>query len=139
MMTLRLMRLESWVMCPLRTNENAQTFLLLLSLTSFSSNAFLFENFMRSFLKGHNAAIQCVTIMMDSRRIISADQDGLLCVWLAESGALLQTIQGPYKSLTATNNMKFAVSKRFHYDSFSCQILILGIHPQYFFSSFVYY
>lgn len=47
--------------------------------------------------------------MMDSRRIISADRDGLLCVWLAESGTLLQTIQGPYKSLAATNNMKFAV------------------------------
>ncbi|XP_055320250.1 protein qui-1 isoform X3 [Sitodiplosis mosellana] len=59
--------------------------------------------------KGHNAAIQCVTVMMDSRRIISADRDGLLCVWLAETGTLLQTIQGPYKSLAATNNMKFAV------------------------------
>lgn len=47
--------------------------------------------------------------MMDSRRIISADRDGLLCVWLAESGTMLQTIQGPYKSLAATNNMKFAV------------------------------
>lgn len=59
--------------------------------------------------KGHNAAIHCVTVMMDSRRIISSDQDGSLCVWLAESGTLLQTIQGPYKSLAATNNMKFAV------------------------------
>lgn len=48
--------------------------------------------------------------MMDSRRIISADRDGLICVWLAETGTLLQTIQGPYKSLAATNNMKFAVS-----------------------------
>lgn len=48
--------------------------------------------------------------MMDSRRIISADRDGLLCVWLAETGTLLQTIQGPYRSLAATNNMKFAVS-----------------------------
>lgn len=60
--------------------------------------------------KGHNAAIQSVTVMMDSRRIISADRDGLLCVWLAETGTLLQTIQGPYRSLAATNNMKFAVS-----------------------------
>lgn len=92
----------------------------------------LFDYFIRSFLKGHNAAIQCVTILMDSRRIISADQDGLLCVWLAQSGALLQTIQGPYKSLMATNNMKFAVRQRFHY-SFSCHILILGIHLQYLF------
>lgn len=62
--------------------------------------------------QGHNAAIHCVTVMMDSRRIISADQDGLLCVWLAESGTMLQTIQGPYKSLAATNNMKFAVRRK---------------------------
>lgn len=60
--------------------------------------------------QGHNAVINCVTFLMDSRRIISADRDGLLCVWLAESATLLQTIQGPYKSLAATNNMKFAVS-----------------------------
>lgn len=48
--------------------------------------------------------------MMDSRRIISADRDGLLCVWLVESSTLLQTIQGPHKCLAVTNNMKFAVS-----------------------------
>lgn len=59
--------------------------------------------------QGHNAAISCVTVLMDSRRIISADRDSLLCVWLGESGTLLQTIQGPYKNLAATNNMKFAV------------------------------
>lgn len=68
--------------------------------------------------KGHNAAIQCLTIMMDSRRIISADRDGLLCVWLAESGTLLQTIQGPSKSLAATNNMKFAVRAAHHLSYF---------------------
>lgn len=61
-------------------------------------------------LKGHNATVNSVTVLMDSRRIISADRDGLLCVWLADSATLLQTIQGPYKSLAATNNMKFAVS-----------------------------
>lgn len=64
------------------------------------------------FPKGHNAAVNCVTVLMDSRRIISADRDGLLCVWLAESATLLQTIQGPHKNLAATNNMKFAVSTR---------------------------
>lgn len=63
-----------------------------------------------TFIQGHNASISCVTVMMDSRRIISADRDSLLCVWLAESGTLLQTVQGPYKSLSATNNMKFAVN-----------------------------
>ena len=60
--------------------------------------------------QGHNAIVNCVVVMMDSRRIISADRDGLLCVWLADSSTLLQTIQGPYKSLAVTNNMKFAVS-----------------------------
>lgn len=47
---------------------------------------------------------------MDSRRIISTDRDSMMYVWLAEGGNLLQTIQGPYKFLAATNNMKFAVS-----------------------------
>ncbi|XP_037046627.1 uncharacterized protein LOC119081650 [Bradysia coprophila] len=59
--------------------------------------------------KGHNAAVSCVVVMMDSRRVISADRDGLLCVWMADSATLLQTIQGPHKSIAVTNNMKFAV------------------------------
>ncbi|XP_055702272.1 protein qui-1 [Phlebotomus papatasi] len=59
--------------------------------------------------KGHAAIIHSVVAMMDSRRILSADRDGLLCVWLADSATLLQTVQGPYKYLAVTNNMKFAV------------------------------
>lgn len=82
---------------------------VVISLVSFLPLLSLSLSFSRR-KKGHNAAIQCLTVMMDSRRIISADRDGLLCVWLAESGTLLQTIQGPYKSLAATNNMKFGVS-----------------------------
>lgn len=61
-------------------------------------------------MQGHNSAISCVSALMDSRRIISADKEGLLCVWLADSATLLQTVQGPHKSLAVTNNMKFAVS-----------------------------
>nr|XP_036226005.1 NACHT domain- and WD repeat-containing protein 1 isoform X1 [Bactrocera oleae]XP_036226006.1 NACHT domain- and WD repeat-containing protein 1 isoform X1 [Bactrocera oleae] len=60
--------------------------------------------------KGHNASVCCVVVLMDSRRIISTDRDSMMYVWLAEGGNLLQTIQGPYKFLAATNNMKFAVS-----------------------------
>uniref|UniRef100_A0A1L8DGI8 Putative wd40-repeat-containing subunit of the 18s rrna processing complex n=1 Tax=Nyssomyia neivai TaxID=330878 RepID=A0A1L8DGI8_9DIPT len=59
--------------------------------------------------KGHAAVIHSVCAMMDSRRILSADRDGLLCVWLADSATLLQTVQGPYKHIAVTNNMKFAV------------------------------
>ncbi|XP_055387023.1 protein qui-1 isoform X2 [Condylostylus longicornis] len=59
--------------------------------------------------KGHNAAINCVVVLMDSRRVISSDRDSYLYVWLADSATLLQTVQGPYKILAATNNMKFAV------------------------------
>ncbi|XP_036331205.1 NACHT domain- and WD repeat-containing protein 1 isoform X1 [Rhagoletis pomonella] len=60
--------------------------------------------------KGHNASVSCVVVLMDSRRVISTDRDSMMYVWLAEGGNLLQTIQGPYKFLAATNNMKFAVS-----------------------------
>ncbi|XP_067632448.1 protein qui-1 isoform X2 [Eurosta solidaginis] len=60
--------------------------------------------------KGHNASITCVVVLMDSRRVISTDRDSMMYVWLAEGGNLLQTIQGPYKFLAVTNNMKFAVS-----------------------------
>lgn len=60
--------------------------------------------------KGHAMPLASVVVMMDSRRIISADRDSLLCVWLADSSTLLQTIQGPSKYLGVTNNMKFAVS-----------------------------
>ncbi|XP_055839533.1 protein qui-1 isoform X2 [Episyrphus balteatus] len=60
--------------------------------------------------KGHNTTITSVVVLMDSRRVISSDREGFLYVWLAEAATLLQTIQGPYKTLAVTNNMKFAVS-----------------------------
>lgn len=60
--------------------------------------------------KAHNAAISCLTVMMDSRRLVTSDREGYSHVWLAESGTILQTIQGPHKFLAVTNNMKFAVS-----------------------------
>lgn len=63
-----------------------------------------------SCLQSHNTAINSVIVMMDSRRIISADRDGNINVWLADSGIILQSIQGPHKCLSVTNNMKFAVS-----------------------------
>jgi len=43
-------------------------------------------------------------------KVCSTDRDSLLLVWMAHSGNLLQTIQGPYKSLAVTNNMRFAAS-----------------------------
>lgn len=61
-------------------------------------------------VQGHSFPITSVVVMMDSRRVISADRDSLLCVWLSDSGTLLQTVQAPYKSLAVTNNMKYAVS-----------------------------
>lgn len=59
--------------------------------------------------KGHTAAIHCAVIMMDSRRIVSIDTTGIAYVWMADTGTVLQTIQGPYKQLSVTNNMKFAI------------------------------
>ncbi|XP_033234767.1 NACHT domain- and WD repeat-containing protein 1 isoform X1 [Drosophila pseudoobscura] len=60
--------------------------------------------------KGHAAPVIKVVVLMDSLRVISTDRDSLLLVWMASSGNLLQTIQGPYKSLVVTNNMRFAAS-----------------------------
>ncbi|XP_034650904.1 uncharacterized protein LOC117890259 isoform X2 [Drosophila subobscura] len=60
--------------------------------------------------KGHAAPVVKVVVLMDSLRVISTDRDSLLLVWMADSGNLLQTIQGPYKSLVVTNNMRFAAS-----------------------------
>lgn len=60
--------------------------------------------------KAHNAAITCLVVMMDSIRVITSDREGYSHVWLADSGTILQTIQGPHKYLAVTNNMKFAVS-----------------------------
>lgn len=59
--------------------------------------------------KGHASTIYCAVIMMDSRRIVSTDIQGVAFVWMADSGTVLQTIQGPYKQLNVTNNMKFAI------------------------------
>ncbi|XP_016958398.1 protein qui-1 isoform X2 [Drosophila biarmipes] len=60
--------------------------------------------------KGHTAPVVKVVVLMDSLRVISTDRDSMLLVWMAHSGNLLQTIQGPYKSLAVTNNMRFAAS-----------------------------
>ncbi|KAG5678699.1 hypothetical protein PVAND_008347 [Polypedilum vanderplanki] len=60
--------------------------------------------------KAHNAAITCLTVLMDSIRIITSDREGFSHVWLADSGTILQTVQGPHKYLAVTNNMKFAMS-----------------------------
>jgi WD40 repeat protein len=60
--------------------------------------------------KAHNAAISCLTVMQDSIRVITSDREGFSHVWLADSGTILQTVQGPHKYLGVTNNMKFAVS-----------------------------
>ncbi|KAH8371371.1 hypothetical protein KR093_007089 [Drosophila rubida] len=60
--------------------------------------------------KGHAAPVMQLVVLMDSLRVISTDRDSTLLVWMADSGNVLQTIQGPYKSLAATNNMRFAVS-----------------------------
>uniref|UniRef100_A0A182J649 WD_REPEATS_REGION domain-containing protein n=1 Tax=Anopheles atroparvus TaxID=41427 RepID=A0A182J649_ANOAO len=59
--------------------------------------------------KGHTTSINSVMFMMDSRRVISGDRDGTLYVWIADSGIILQNVQGPHKCLSVTNNMKFAV------------------------------
>ncbi|XP_030246906.1 NACHT domain- and WD repeat-containing protein 1 isoform X2 [Drosophila navojoa] len=60
--------------------------------------------------KGHAAPVMQLVVLMDSLRVISTDRESTMLVWMADSGNLLQTIQGPYKNLAATNNMRFAVS-----------------------------
>ncbi|KRF80475.1 uncharacterized protein Dvir_GJ22444, isoform E [Drosophila virilis] len=60
--------------------------------------------------KGHAAPVMQLVVLMDSLRVISTDRESMMLVWMADSGNLLQTIQGPYKKLAATNNMRFAVS-----------------------------
>ncbi|XP_034104152.1 protein qui-1 isoform X1 [Drosophila albomicans] len=60
--------------------------------------------------KGHAAPVMQLIVLMDSLRVISTDRESMMLVWMADSGNVLQTIQGPYKSLAATNNMRFAVS-----------------------------
>jgi hypothetical protein len=63
------------------------------------------------FMKGHQAAVSTVFVMMDSTRIISSDRNDTLCIWLADNGNLLQTYPGPSKCVRVTNNMKYAVSR----------------------------
>ncbi|XP_017838402.1 NACHT domain- and WD repeat-containing protein 1 isoform X2 [Drosophila busckii] len=60
--------------------------------------------------KAHAAPVVQLVVLMDSLRVLSSDRDSMLLVWMADSGNLLQTIQGPYKSLAVTNNMRFAIS-----------------------------
>ncbi|XP_049840536.1 protein qui-1 [Schistocerca gregaria] len=62
-----------------------------------------------SVFKGHQATITAVTAMMDSRRVVTADRQGILAVWLADNATLLHSCGGPSQCLAITNSMKYVV------------------------------
>ncbi|XP_049942860.1 protein qui-1 [Schistocerca serialis cubense] len=62
-----------------------------------------------SVFKGHQATITAVAAMMDSRRVVTADRQGILAVWLADNATLLHSCGGPSQCLAITNSMKYVV------------------------------
>ncbi|XP_063698417.1 protein qui-1 isoform X2 [Culicoides brevitarsis] len=64
---------------------------------------------MQLLFKGHFTGVVCAVTMMDSRRIVSCDREGISHVWMADTGTILQTVQSLSKHLAVTNNMKYVV------------------------------
>lgn len=68
-----------------------------------------FEFCFYGIMQGHQATVTAVAIMLDSRRVVSSDRQGVLAVWLADNATLLHSCIGPGMCLAVTNNMKYAV------------------------------
>lgn len=60
-------------------------------------------------MQGHQATVTAVAVMLDSRRVLSSDRQGVLAVWLADNATLLHSCIGPGMCLAVTNSMKYAV------------------------------
>ncbi len=45
-------------------------------------------------LKGHKAAVRCLTFSADGRRLLSGSQDNAVDLWDVEAGALIKTLRG---------------------------------------------
>lgn len=68
-----------------------------------------FEFYFYDIMQGHQATVTAVAVMLDSRRVVSSDRQGVLAVWLADNATLLHSCIGPGMCLAVTNNMKYAV------------------------------
>lgn len=78
-------------------------------LLCFNCDIFPFKLHLYDMLQGHQATLTAVAIMLDSRRVVSSDRQGVLAVWLADNATLLHSCIGPGMCLAVTNNMKYAV------------------------------
>ncbi|XP_076684288.1 protein qui-1 [Andrena cerasifolii] len=57
----------------------------------------------------HQAPVTTVTAMFDGRRIVSSDRAGVIRVWAAGTGTLIQSVSGPGRCFTVSSDMRYAV------------------------------
>lgn len=55
----------------------------------------------------HQAPVTTVTAMFDGRRIVSSDRAGVIRVWAADTGTLIQSVSGPGRCLTVSSDMRY--------------------------------
>lgn len=58
----------------------------------------------------HQAALTAVTVLTDSKRVLSADSSGVLMLWIVETGVLLLTCHGPGAYIRVTPDRRYALS-----------------------------
>nr|XP_014277406.2 NACHT domain- and WD repeat-containing protein 1 [Halyomorpha halys] len=63
-----------------------------------------------STFKGHQATVTAVSVLSDSRRVVSADRQGVFTVWLADNATLLHSALGPTTYMAISYDMKYVVS-----------------------------
>lgn len=51
-----------------------------------------------------------MSVLSDSRRVVSADRQGVFTVWLADNATLLHSALGPTTYMAISYDMKFVVS-----------------------------
>ncbi|KAI4490814.1 hypothetical protein M0804_003758 [Polistes exclamans] len=57
----------------------------------------------------HQATVTSVIAMLDGRRVVSSDRAGIIRVWAADNGTLIQSVCGPGRCFAVAADMRFAV------------------------------
>ncbi|EFN73134.1 Uncharacterized WD repeat-containing protein alr3466 [Camponotus floridanus] len=75
----------------------------------------------------HQAPVTAVTAMLDGRRVVSSDRAGVIRVWAADSGTLIQSVCGPGRCFAVASDMRYAVCGS---GDNQVRILSLGAGPE---------
>ncbi|XP_063982402.1 protein qui-1 [Diachasmimorpha longicaudata] len=57
----------------------------------------------------HQAPVTSVIAMLDGQRVVSSDRSGVIRVWAADTGVLIQSVCGPGRCIAVTPDMRYTI------------------------------